>query len=57
MTSGKELSISNLRSLEASSRNLVGKEDLFLISFTDIRELLKEPCRGASASFIHSFIH
>ena len=43
MTSGKELSISSLRSLEASSRNLVGKEDRFLISFTDNRELLKEP--------------
>jgi len=43
VTSGKELSISSLRSLEASSRNLVGKEDLFLISFTDNRELLKEP--------------
>lgn len=56
MTSGKELLISNLRSLDASSRNLVGKENLFLVSFTDNSELLKEACRGSSASFIHSFI-
>lgn len=56
MTSGKELLISNLGSLDASSRNLVGKENLFLVSFTDNSELLKEACRGSSASFIHSFI-
>lgn len=56
MTSGKELSISNLRSLDVGSRNLVGKADLFLVSFTDNSESLKESCKDSSASFIHSFI-